>query len=296
LGNLHLVVASRPERDISNVFEGLANVRSVDMTEEASNHDIAIYLEQHISEEHWDKETREEVKTALMNHAQGMFRWVALQLTELKECSNHHSVMEQLKILPKGLYETYDQILLKVNNLGNRMDTKIFLQWLCFSARSMSLEEISEVVVVNFESENGPEYTPKRRYFNKRDVLKNCVGFITESEGKIKLAHFSIKEYLMSEDLLRGAASFFHFTAELSHSLIAQTCLVYLLQFDRFNSLNLKVMRSFLLAEYAANYWIFHAHQGGIEKSEASWMFRLTVKLFTPSSAQFRNWVKIHVL
>ena len=93
--------------------------------------------------------------------------------------------MKQLQILPKGLYETYDQILLKINNLADHMDTKRFLQWLSFSARPMTLEEISEVVVVNFESQDGPEYTPERRYFNKRDVLKNFSGFITESEGMI---------------------------------------------------------------------------------------------------------------
>src|ERR1700735_3019374 len=108
--------------------------------------------------------------------------------------------------------------------------------------------------------------------------------------GMIKLAHFSIKEYLMSDDLLRGAASFFHFTAELSHSLIAQTCLAYLLQFDTFKSLDQEVIKSSPLAEYAARYWIIHACNGGIEKSESSWMFRLTMKLFTPKSAQFTNW------
>ena len=27
--------------------------------------------------------------------------------------------------------------------------------------------------------------TPQHRYFNKRDILKNCSGFITESEGMI---------------------------------------------------------------------------------------------------------------
>src|ERR1700729_2738639 len=111
------------------------------------------------------------------------------------------------------------------------------------------------------------------------------------NKGMIKLAHFSIKEYLMSDDLLRGAASFSHFTAELSHSLIAQTCLAYLLQFDTFNSLDQEVItessplaqyaarywmfdtfnsldqeviKSFPLAQYAARYWIFHAHNGGI--------------------------------
>ena len=93
--------------------------------------------------------------------------------------------MKQLQNLPKGLYETYDQILLKIDDLGDRMDTKTFLQWLSFSARPMSLREISEAVVVNFESEDGPEYTPERRYFNKRDVIRNCSGFIIESEGMI---------------------------------------------------------------------------------------------------------------
>ena len=100
--------------------------------------------------------------------------------------------MKQLQDLPKGLYETYDQILLKINNLGDRKDTKRILQWLSFSAYPMSLEEISEVVAVNFESEDGPEYTPERCYFNKRDVLKNCSGFITESEGMV--SNFILQE------------------------------------------------------------------------------------------------------
>ena len=111
----------------------------------------------------------------------------------------------------------------------------------------------------------------------------------------IKLAHFSIKEYLMSDDLLKGAASFFHFTAEISHSLIAQTCLAYLLQFDTHIFIpSYQVFQSSPLAKYAVDNWIFHAHNGGIEKSEPSWMFRLTVKLFTPKSAQFINWVKMY--
>ena len=100
--------------------------------------------------------------------------------------------MKQLQNLPKGLYETYDRILLKINNLGDCMDTKTILQWLSFSAHPLSLEEISEAVVVNFESEDGPEYTPERCYFNKRDVLKNCSGFITESEGTI--SNFILQE------------------------------------------------------------------------------------------------------
>ena len=75
MGNLHIVVASRLEQDISNVFGGLAHLCSVDMMEdlEAVNHDIETYLEEHISEENWDEGTREKVKMVLMNGAQGMY-------------------------------------------------------------------------------------------------------------------------------------------------------------------------------------------------------------------------------
>ena len=113
------------------------------------------------------------------------FRWVALQLTQLKKCRNQHSVRKQLQNLPKGLYETYDHILLKINSSDDGMDAKIFLRWLSFSARPMSLDELSEVVVVDLESEDGPKYTPERQYFNKGNVLKNFSGLITESEGMI---------------------------------------------------------------------------------------------------------------
>ena len=73
MGNLYMVVASRPEPDIGSVFAGLAHLCSVDMTEEVANHDIATYLERNISEENWDEGTREKIKLALMNGAQGMY-------------------------------------------------------------------------------------------------------------------------------------------------------------------------------------------------------------------------------
>ena len=36
------------------------------------------------------------------------FRWVALQLIELKKCRTQKAIREQLNNLPEGLDETYD--------------------------------------------------------------------------------------------------------------------------------------------------------------------------------------------
>jgi hypothetical protein len=92
--------------------------------------------------------------------------------------------MKQLNSLPSGLYETYDRILSKVNK-ADRGDTKMFLRWLCFSTRPMTLSQIAEAVVVDFDAETGPHYKPSRRYWDNRDVLEKCSGLVIESEGMI---------------------------------------------------------------------------------------------------------------
>ena len=73
MGNLHMVIASRPEQDIDDVVGGLASMCPVDMAREAVNKDIETYLGQQISGTDWDEGTRERVKQVLMDGAQGMY-------------------------------------------------------------------------------------------------------------------------------------------------------------------------------------------------------------------------------
>jgi hypothetical protein len=119
------------------------------------------------------------------------FRWVALQLMELQTCSNPHTARKQVVTLPKGLHETYDRILLKVNEMDHT-DTQTFLRWLCFAVRPLRLSEIAEAISVHFDPENDPHFSPSHRYWNNQDVLKKCSGLIIESEGmfQIKFQYF----------------------------------------------------------------------------------------------------------
>jgi homospermidine synthase len=71
--NLHMVVASRPERDIIDVLKSL-DVHNVDLVKESTNHDISMYLEQQVSLlKKWDAETRDIVKSTLTERAEGMY-------------------------------------------------------------------------------------------------------------------------------------------------------------------------------------------------------------------------------
>jgi hypothetical protein len=107
---------------------------------------------------------------------------VALQLDQLRLCLSRHDVEDQLLHLPKGLDESYDRI---INQIDERRhdDARKLLQWLAFSVRPLKLAELAEVVAVDFNSRDLPWFDCNRRYYDARDVVRVCSGFISIVEG-----------------------------------------------------------------------------------------------------------------
>lgn len=69
----------------------------------------------------------------------------------------------------------------------------------------------------------------------------------------------SIKDYLISDRIKDGAASYFSINEILAHSLIAQTCLAYILDLENLTVIDYQsTQEPFPLALYAAEYWISH--------------------------------------
>jgi ankyrin repeat domain-containing protein 50 len=75
------------------------------------------------------------------------FRWVSLQLTTIKNCKRPVDVRPVLKLLPKTVDETYENILLEVEEPHREYITRA-LQWLTFAGRTLRLEELFEAVVM----------------------------------------------------------------------------------------------------------------------------------------------------
>ena len=98
------------------------------------------------------------------------FRWVALQLDELAKCHHRPAVSNRLRSLPKDLNETYDRIVSKISDDDLDYVVKV-LQCLAFCVRPMTLEEVGEVVAVNFSAEEGLD--------NALVILDICSGLVT---------------------------------------------------------------------------------------------------------------------
>ena len=112
------------------------------------------------------------------------FRWVALQLNELKQCRTKTDLKKQLADLPQGLDKTYDWILLGIKKKDCGY-AKTFLQWLSFAVRPLTMKELATTAAVDLSAENGPEYRFDNELQDSKDVLKICSSFIMKSDGMV---------------------------------------------------------------------------------------------------------------
>ena len=139
-------------------------------------------------------------------------------------------------------------------------DVQRVLQWLCFSRRPVRLDEIIDALAIT--PGDIPEFDPDERYADPRDILMRCsslVSVLTTQEGDIlRLAHFSVKEYLVSDRSRNRRAHLYGVVEDSANELIAQTCLAYLLQFKTEDCREPFIIKDYPLAEYAAGYWIDH--------------------------------------
>ena len=108
---------------------------------------------------------------------------------------------------------------------------------------------------------------------------------LTLKTGTIKLSHFSVKEYLLSDHIEKD----FSISEKATHVKISEISIAYLLQFDSFKPLTRAMLGSLPLAEYAAKNWIDHAKSGGMDA-----LLRLILQLFTSETGAFTNWIRIY--
>ena len=76
--NLHIVVTSRPERDIHEIFAAL-DPHAIDVGD-TNTKDISEYLKLHMESKFmkYDEDTRGKIKAELENHAEGSYVYLVL--------------------------------------------------------------------------------------------------------------------------------------------------------------------------------------------------------------------------
>jgi ankyrin repeat protein len=213
----------------------------------------------------------------------------------LRQCLTRN-VQRVLNELPKSLDETYKRVLEEINEV-NREDAYRLLQCLTVAMRPLRVEELAEVLAVEFDSAEGiPKLNPDWRWEDQEEALQAaCSSLIaivdTDGSKFVQFSHFSVKEYLTSPRLASstGDVSGFRISLEPAHTILARACLGVLLRLDN-EVEKYSVGNKFPLAQYAAEHWVDHAQFGSVSSRVRKEMEHL----FDPSRPHFAACLELH--
>lgn len=150
---------------------------------------------------------------------------------------NRTAIHKTLNTLPKSLDQTYERALLNIRE-EYRQQAIIAMHWLVYSRRPLELIELADAVSVDFSQSQGIVYDPDGRLFKPELILEICSSLIsstgTDNFANVRLAHFSVQEYLTSKRILDGPASAFALTQQQADNIIAEFSVSYLLSQNKF--------------------------------------------------------------
>ena len=107
----------------------------------------------------------------------------------------------------------------------------------------------------------------------------------------VRIAHFSVQEYLESERIRSQKAASFGLSSITAHAEIAELCLIYLLEpgLSR-TKIDQAILKEYPLADFAAMYWYYHYKK---TKNRTSGPDTCILRLFQ-SQTSFVTWVRLH--
>ncbi|KAL6907175.1 ankyrin repeat-containing domain protein [Trichoderma evansii] len=243
--SLHMFCTSRKEVDIDKAIRPLLSEswgEEVDLSDQVGvlNNDIAQYIDSILADadyDTWPKSIKEETKIALMEKADGMFQYIRCQFENLQKLSSVDAVRKALQDLPRGLDLTYNRMLQSIDE-DFQPQVIASLKWLAFAIEPLEIGLLAEIFVLPPTPDEGFERISP--LFSPIDVLKYFPGLIVIQEVgaqkiheerkkdlHVRLAHFSIKEYLTSDRIFQSHASSFAFTESDAHMHIGHLCLAY---------------------------------------------------------------------
>jgi ankyrin repeat protein len=221
------------------------------------------------------------------------FRWIVCQLEALRRCFPS-AIRRTLEELPMSLDETYDRILLGIARERQKYAHRL-LQCLAVSIRPLHVEELADILAIQFDEGALPSYDANWRVDNPEEaVLSACSSLVAivavHGERIVQFSHFSVQEYLTSKRLADAGEhlSQYHILPRSAHTTIAQASLSVLLALD--DQMDKTRIKNFPFAIYAGRYWVEHARFDNVSSSIEEAMEHL----FDPSRPQFATWVWIY--
>ena len=184
--------------------------------------------------------------------------------------------------------------MLKEIKKPNRDHARRLLQCLVVAIRPLRVEELAEVLAVDFEDASGiPKLKSSWRWEDQEQaLLTSCSSLIaivdTGDSRVVQFSHFSVKEFLTSTRIGTSSQdiSRYHIVLEPAHRILAEACLSIFLD-NRIEDSSFEERSP--LAEYSAEHWVRHAQFEDVASRIQGMEY-----LFDPDKPYFSAWCQLH--
>lgn len=234
------------------------------------------------------------------------FLWVVCQLDQLSRIRTAIN-KDILRTLPKGLGQTFETILLKLEEEDKHLAKKIFRLIVC-SRHPLGLDELVEAVAIEPHTRNF-KTLKRNKLLRASDIFDICGSLIRRSRvtGKITLCHYSVHEFLETPTLESGQRNEFFLDSSHGSIDLAAACITYL-NLDDFSTRKFSSSAASSIEaqpsqpsdqtfsespflDYAASNWWHHLAGAGKSGHDVTWP--LLQKFFTPDRGNFEYWAGV---
>ncbi|KAI8634826.1 hypothetical protein F5Y19DRAFT_469876 [Xylariaceae sp. FL1651] len=218
---VRVFISSRSNYDIALHLSGSPNIyiKASDNTE-----DISAFIDKQLTSArllHGQlmPSLRDEIIKVLTSGANGMFRWVDLQIQSLRPLKVAADVTARLGKLPNTLEGSYWEIFQQIEDSGEnafRLATLTF-QWLLYAQDSMPIDGFAVLASTALASKHSGVITSEQ-------ILDVCSNLIVIRLNSFGFVHLSVREFF-EQIHKRGIETYL---PERSHVAIGGACLQYL--------------------------------------------------------------------
>ncbi|RSL54227.1 hypothetical protein CEP54_010009 [Fusarium duplospermum] len=239
-----ILIASRPEADITSLLEKPSKSIRVDAQNTPSIHAFVMsrfgnWLQSHSLSPEDETEIRG-LMGALAGQAKGMFLYARLILNGLDFLHSVDEIRRDLKVLPTDLNAAYDRILSRINeslpNEAARIKARKALGWIAYSPVALTIRELEQALIVNIGDR---DQVPTG--ISTLEVVYLCGPVVEEVDGQLQLVHFTAKEYFFSP-MIKNSLD----PAECIMGL-AKCCITYLCQHHHSGDLDNELFNNYVI-------------------------------------------------
>ncbi|KAJ5758931.1 hypothetical protein N7520_006087 [Penicillium odoratum] len=309
-----ILIVSRDEPEIRNCLSGNAKALVIyrhRITPDDVRSDTETYSRIIVNKKlsNRTEATKEDIAMKLSNRCNGQFLWVKMQEDCLRSGKSQKKIEQAISSTPTGLEHTYERNWQKISQLPDedRDRTISLLRWTAFALRPLTVNEITGALLVSpacdeVRLDELPDNVDED-YINT-EILDLCGSLLeiriplTESHPGLRtvhLAHFSVKQYLLSNipsqgKILQLNSNLKASKEALESTLLASMCLCYVDCEEVWaespdNDEDKKVLTAF--RDYAAGAWQKHAFLGDLKDEK---FINLVKQLFDTENPSWSSW------